>query len=181
MLFRERKQIAICVAAGAIVAAFVLFCYLPLRQRIKAVEQAKTAQRLAISKASMGKAQMPVLREQLLKLQQTVGNYQASIPAQTDLGVFLQQMADLMSKYNLREQEIAPGKEIVAKKLSCIPVDVQCKGKLAQVFEYYKGMQRLDRLVRIEQIKLVNDSDFSGEVSMQAKVVIYYRPKSGQG
>ena len=124
---------------------------------------------------------MPVIKEQLLKLQRTVGNYKANIPAQNDFGVFLQQIADLMSKHNLKEQVIAPRKEIVVKGLSCIPVDMQCKGTLAQVFEFQKQMQRLDRLVRIEHIKLANDSDFTGEVSLQTKVVIYYRPQSKQG
>ena len=181
MLFRERKQIAICVAAGAMIAAVVLFRYLPLRQRMKAVEQTKTAQILAISKASMERAQLPVLKEQLLELQRMVGNYKANIPAQRNLGVFLQQIAELMSKHNLREQAIVPGKEIAMEELSCITVDMQCKGKLAQVFEFYKRMQKLDRLVRIEQVKLVNDSDFSGEVSMQTNVFIYYRPEARQG
>ena len=181
MLFRERKQIVICVAAGAMVAAVVLFRYLPLRQRMKAVEQTKTAQTLAISKASMERAQLPVLKERLLKLQQTVGNYKANIPAKRDLGVFLQQIADLMNEHNLKGQVIVPGKEIAVEELSCIPVDMRCKGKLAQVFEFYKRMQRLDRLLRIEQVKLVNDSDFSGEVSIQTKVVIYYRPQADQG
>lgn len=180
-MFREKKQIAICVAAGAMVIAFVLFRYLPLRQRIKAVGRIKAAQRLAISKASMEKAQMPVLKEQLLKLQQTVGNYQASIPSETDLGVFLQMIADLMTKCNLNEQVIAPHKEITVEGLNCIPVDMQCKGRLAQVFEFYKRMQKLERLIRIEKVKLANDADFSGRVSMQAKVVIYYRPQSVQG
>jgi Tfp pilus assembly protein PilO len=181
MLFQERKQIAICVAAGAIVAAFVLFCYRPLRQRIKAAEKTRAAQTLAITKASMERVQMPVIKEQLLKLQRTVGNYKANIPAQNDFGVFLQQIADLMNKHNLKEQVIAPGKEIAVKGLNCIPVDMQCKGTLAQVFEFQKQMQRLDRLVRIEHIKLANDSDFTGEVSLQTKVVIYYRPQSRQG
>lgn len=181
MLFRERKQIVICTMAGVMAAAFVLFRYLPLRQRLKVVEQAKAAQALAISRASMEREQMPVLREQLLTLQQVVGNYQARIPVGTDLGVFLQQIADLISRHNLREQVIVPHKEIVMKNLNCIPVDMQCKGKLAQVFEFYKRIQKLDRLVRIEQVKLLNDKDFSGEVSMQSKVVIYYRPKSERG
>jgi len=181
MLFRGKKQIAICVAAAALIAAVVLFRYLPLRQRMKAVKQTKTAQTLAISKASMEKVQMPLIKEQLLKLQQTVGNYKVSIPAQRDLGVFLYRIADLMNEHNLREQVIAPGKEMAADKLNCIPVDMQCKGKLHQVFEFYKRMQMLDRLVRIEQIRLVNDSDFSGEVSMQTKVVIYCRPQAEQG
>jgi Tfp pilus assembly protein PilO len=181
MLFQEKKQIAIGIAAGAIVAAFILFRYLPLRQRIKAVEREKTAQTIAINKASVERVQLQLLKEQLLNLQTTVENYQANVPAKNDLGVFLQQIADLMGKHNLREQVIAPGKEVAVKGLNCIPVDMQCKGKLAQVFEFQKQMQKLDRLVRIEHIKLVNDSDFSGEVSMQVQVVIYYRPKSEHG
>lgn len=181
MLFREKKQIAICVAAGAMIAAALLFRYLPLRQRMKTVKKAITEQTLAINKASMEKEQLPVFKEQLLQLQQTVGNYEAIIPKQRDLGGFLQQIADLMNEHNLKEQVIAPGKEIALKELNCIPVDMQCKGKLAQVFEFYKRMQRLDRLVRVEQIKLVNDSNFSGQVSMLTKVVIYSRPQTEQG
>ncbi len=181
MLFREKKQIVICVAAGAMAVAFMIFRYLPLRQRLKAVERIKAAQTLAISRASMEGKQMPVLREQLLSLQKIVGDYRARIPTGTDLGVFLQQIADLISRHNLKEQVIVPHKEIVMKDLSCIPVDMQCKGKLAKVFEFYKQMQKLDRLVRIESVKLLNDKDFSGEVNMQSKVIIYYRPQSEQG
>ncbi|MHC4640767.1 MAG: type 4a pilus biogenesis protein PilO [Planctomycetota bacterium] len=181
MLFRERKQIAICFAAGAMVTAFILFRYLPLSQRVKAVERTEAAQALVINAASMEREQMPVIKEQLLTLQQVVGNYQASIPVGTGLGVFLQQIADLMNRHNLRGQVIVPHKEIAVKELSCIPVDVQCKGKLAQVFEFYKRLQKLDRLVRIERVKLLNDKDFGGEVSMQSKVVIYYRPQSERG
>jgi len=167
--------------AGAVVAVFVLFSYLPLRQRVKTVELTKTAQTLAISKASMERVKLSAIKEQLLKLKRTVENYKVSIPAKRDLGLFLQQIAELMSKHNLKEQVIAPGKKIVVKELSCIPVDMQCKGTLAQVFEFHKQMQRLDRLIRIEQVKLTNDNDFSGEVNMQTKVVIYYKPKSEQG
>ncbi len=181
MLFQERKQITIFIAAGTIVAAFVLIRYLPLRKRIKAVERERAAQTLAINQASMERVQIQLLKEQLLSLQTKVGNYKANIPEQNDFGVFLQQIADLMGKNNLREQVIAPGKEITVKGLNCIPVDMQCKGALAQVFEFQKQMQRLDRLVCIENIQLANDSDFSGEVSMKAQVVIYYRPKSERG
>jgi len=181
MLFIERKQIVICVVAGTMIVAFVLFSYLPLRQKIKTVELTKTAQTLAISKASRERVKLPAIKEQLLKLKRTVASYKVSIPDKRGLGLFLQQIADLMSKHNLREQVIAPGKEIAVKELSCIPVDMQCKGTLAKVFEFHKQMQKLDRLIRIEQVKLANDNDFSGEVSMQTKVVIYYRPQSEQG
>ncbi len=181
MLFQERKQIVICVLAGVVIGGFLLFRYFPLRERIKTVEQTKAAQALAIAKASAESKQLPILEEQLLKLQAEVANYQANVPVQRDLGVFLRKIADLMNEHNLKEQMLAPGKEIQVDELKCIPIDMQCKGKLAQVFEFYKQLQRLDRLVRIERLELVNDNDFSGEVSMQTKAVIYYRAEVGQG
>jgi len=180
MLFRERQQAVICIVAGAILGGFVLFRYLPLQKRIKAVEQRRAEQALVIAKASAESEQLPALEEQLLKLQSTVGNYGRKVPENRNLGGFLHGIADLMNKYNLSEQLIQPDKEIETDELNCIPVNVQCRGKLKRIFEFYKSLQELDRLVRIEQVKLTNDSDFSGEVKVQTKAIIYYRAQVGQ-
>lgn len=180
MLFRERQQTMICVAAAAIVVGFLLFRYLPLQRRIKVVEQARASQRLAITRASAQSAQLPVLKEQLRKLEKTVEDYEANIPGQRDLGVFLQRIADLMNKHNLKDQLVQPGEEIETEELHCIPVSVQCKGGLKQIFGFFKSLQLLDRLVRIGEVRLINDKDFSGEVSVQAETIIYYRPKGEQ-
>ena len=179
ILFRERQQIVIFCLAGVMAGGFVLFRYLPLRKRTKTIEQTQAAQKLAITKASAESEQLPALKEQLLKLQEAIGNYESNIPAHRDLGVFLHRIADLMNEHNLKEQLIQPGKETEAKELNCIPVNMRCKGGLKQIFEFYKSLQGLDRSVRIEQVKLVNDSDFSGEVSMETKAVIYYGAEAG--
>jgi len=181
MLFRKRQQIMICVVAGAIVCVFILFWYMPLSKRMKAIKQTKAAQTLTIAKGTADSKQLPLLEEQLLKLQAELGNYEVSIPEQRDLGVFLHSIADLMNEHNLGDQEIEPGEEIEADKYYCIPVSMQCKGKLAQLFKFFRRLQAIDRLVRIEQVKLCNDSDYNGDVRMETKAVIYYRARVGQG
>ena len=181
MLFRERQQIIICVAAGTIVIGFVLFRYLPLQKRIEAVEQSRAARRLVISKSSSESAQLPALREHLLKLERMVGNYETNVPGRRDLGMFLHRIADLMSKHNLTDQLVQPGKEIETKGVHCIPISMQCRGRLKQIFGFFGSLQVLDRSLRIEQVKLENDSDFSGEVGMQAETIVYYRSEAGQG
>jgi Tfp pilus assembly protein PilO len=181
MLFREKQQVMICIIAGVIVCAFVLFWYLPLRQRMKAVEQVKVTQTLASAKGDADSKRLPVLKEQVLQLRSKLGNYEAKIPEQGALGTFVRQMADLMNEHNLREQVITPGAELEADRFNCTPVRMQCKGKLGQVFKFYQRLQSLDRLVRIEQVKLSNDSGYSGEVSMETRAVIYYRARVGQG
>jgi len=177
LFFRKKQQVAICVVAVMLVADFLWFGCLPLHKATKAINQTKAALALAIVKGTAGSRQMPALSEQLQKLQAAVSNYEVNVPSQRALGVFLQQLANLMTEHGLTEQVVAPGMEIKADGLNCIPIDMQCKGRLTQVFEFYKRLQRLDRLVRIEQAKFTNDNSFDGQVNMQTKVVIYYRPE----
>ena len=178
MFSRNKQQLAICVVAAMLIADFLWFGCLPLWKTRRAIKQTETALKGVIAKGAVSSRQLPVLKEQLQKLQEMVSNYELNVPAQRDLGGFLQQIANLMTEHNLSEQMVAPDKEIEAEGLSCIPIRMKCKGRLAQLFQFYKRLQRLDRLVRVEHVKLVNDSDFSGEVSMETKAVIYYRPEA---
>ena len=88
---------------------------------------------------------------------------------------------ELMNKYGLKKQVVNPNVEIQTNDLNCIPVTIQCDGQLSQIFEFFKSLQRLDRIVRIEQITLVNDKNFNGQISMQTKAFIYYKTPAGQG
>jgi Tfp pilus assembly protein PilO len=179
MFFKERQQITICVVAGVVVCVFMLFWYLPLHKKMKAIRQAKAAQSLAIAKGAADSRQIPLMKEQLLELQARLADYEANVPEQNTFGGFLGRIADLMNQNNLKEQEITPGEEIKADRFNCIPVTMCCKGKLEQIFKLYRQLQTLDRLVRVELVKLTNDSNFSGLVSMETKAFIYYRAKAG--
>ncbi len=180
-MFRERQQIVIGIVAAVTIVGFVLFLYMPLRKKIKLLKQDRAVQQALIDKASYQKKQLPELKQRLLELQKTAEDYQTSIPAQRDLGTFLQRIADLMSDTKLSEQLIEHGTETQAGVLNSIPVNMRCKGNLMQLFEFYRALQQLERLVRIEQVELVNKADFSGEVSMQTKALIYYEPADKQG
>lgn len=181
MLFRERQQILIFVTAGVMVAGFVLFRYMPLRKRMKTVEKTRAAQALVITKGMAKNEQLPGLREEFEKLQIEVSDYERQIPADRELGTFLHKIADLMNGHNLKGQFIEPGEEVEGEELNYIPVNMKCNGRLKQIFEFYKSLQSLERLVRIEEVKLLNEKNFSGEVSMQTRAVVYYRPQGIEG
>jgi len=181
MLFRGREQIVICVVAGLFAADFVLFGCLPLQKRLKNIAKARAAQRLVIAKASTQARQLPVLKKQLDELKRAVGDYKAKVPDQRGLGVFLHRIANLMKEHNIREQVVRPGEELEAEGLRYIPVSVQGRGKLKEIFQFFSSLQALDRLVRIKQVSLENDEHFNGEVSMRTEMFICYRAETGQG
>jgi Tfp pilus assembly protein PilO len=174
-MFRERQQIIIFIVAAVSITSIVLFSFLPLRKEMKALERDRILQGSVISRASYQRQQLPQLEQRLLELQKTVENYDNRIPAQRDLGEFLQSIADLMSQQSLSHQFVEHGAEVKVGDLNCIPVSMRCKGNLKQLFEFYRQLRNIDRLVRLSQVELVNDADFKGQVSMQTKAIIYYR------
>lgn len=179
MLFKKRQQLAICVMAGAVVSVFMLFWYLPLHKKMKVVKQAKAAQSLAIAKGTSDSKQLPIIKEQLQQFQARLENFEANIPEHNAFGEFMGKITDLMKENNLQEQQITPGQEIHSGQFNCIPVTMHCKGKLTQIFKLYRQLQTLDRLIRIEQVKLFNDTDYDGLISMETRAVIFYRAKVG--
>src|SRR4030042_4836602 len=181
ILFREKQQIIICLIAVMSIGGFVLLRFLPLHQAIKTVKQINTAQRLIIAKGISESEQLPLFTDQLLKFKVELRNYENNIPQQIKLGSFVHQIADLMNQHQLKEQEIAPRVETGADGLNCIPVSIQCKGELKQIFEFYQQLQELDRLIRIQQVRLVNDPDFKGEGRMETDVVIFLRTEVAPG
>ncbi len=181
VFFKERKHTIICIAAGLLIGGFFLLRYVSLQRQISFAKQEIAKQDAVIAKASVQRGQLDVLKEQLLKFQNDAEDFDRRMPSQRDLGVFLQEITALMNEQGLKEQLIEPGEEVVAEKFNCIPVAIHCRGRLEQLFAFYKSLPTLDRLVRIEEARLVNDKDFSGQVNMETKAVIYYRADNSQG
>jgi type IV pilus assembly protein PilO len=180
-LFREKQQITIFIVAAVVLAGFVLFRYMPLNKKMKTVQQERAMQNLTIAKGMSDCNQLPLFQEQLLKLINTCGDYNTIIPGQRNLGIFTGQIAELMQQQNLKGQEIVPREEIQTDGLSCIPVSMKCNGDLKQIFSFFNQLQKLDRLIRIEKVKLINDGNLTGQVAVETDVVIYYRPESSNG
>jgi Tfp pilus assembly protein PilO len=176
----DRQQIGIVVAVVTLTAIFAILQYRPLRSQAHAMQQVKAAQLSACEKTEAEIKNLPALRGQLKATLVKIGNYDAKIPRQRNLGAFLQEIADAMNKYNLDEQMVQPDNEIELDGIACIPVRIQCRGSLEQVFGFFRSLQTMERLIRIEQTQLKGDSTFSGMVTVVARGDIYYRTSGSQ-
>ena len=168
----EKRQITIWVIV-AIIVATILFEYLPLRRKLSGVKRTLAEQKLAIMKSHIDRQQQPEVQILLDGLKGQVEKFDSQIPGDRNLGLFLQEITTLMNYHGLREQYIQPDVEIETTNLNCIPIDMQCKGTLQQLFGFYKDLQSSDRLVRIESVSF-RDRDYTGMLSMKAKAIVYY-------
>jgi Tfp pilus assembly protein PilO len=175
MKFVEKQQLIILALAVSIIVGFVVFLYHPLAKQTKAIQQADAAQSATTAKVEAHNRQLPILREQAQALQRELHNYDKRIPQSRQFAVLWQQIADIMNQHSLKDQLVQPGTEIQGTELNCIPISIHCSGRLNQIFEFLKSLEKFERVIRIDQLQLKNDRDFTGWLKMSAEASVYYR------
>jgi len=171
----RREQTWVCVVAALFLCDFIVCGYLPSQQRLSSVRQAQAQQQQTINMAAAQGVELARLKTKLRDTERLVERFDASVPPDRALGDFLKRVADVMVTCNLTDPEVLPGKEFSAGDLGCIPVHLTCHGTLSQVFGFFNRLQTLDRLVRIETMMLQNDAEFTGQLKLEADVVIFHQ------
>lgn len=178
MRFIDKQQLMIFAVAIVVVVGFVFVRYLPLTSEAKTLEEGRV-KLLAENKNLAEKIkQLPDMYSRIEKVKLQVGDFEAKVPYGMAHGLFLEQIADIMDSHGLAEQLVQPDRDIRTDSLHRIPVNIQCKGDLEQIFEFFKSLEKLDRVVQIKHIQLANDAKYAGSLTMRAKIDIYYKSEA---
>ena len=177
---RRKQQMWVYLIGALFVLDFIFYGYLPSQRRLRSLKHATAKQVHLIRTATAQSKELPGLKLRLKNVEEIAGNYEVYLPAERALGVFLQEIARIMDKHNLVDQVVVPQSEIGCGPVKCIPVHMNCKGNLKEIYGFFDDFQAMDRLVRIEKTVLKNDSEYTGQVSMHTEAVIFYRPSKQQ-
>jgi Tfp pilus assembly protein PilO len=148
---------------------------MPSQKRLQSLRQARAQQQRTIQTAAAQAAQLPALRLRLRDVEATAERYDRCVPAEGMLGVFLQQIAGIMTEHHLADQVVIPGNERQTDSVNNIPIHMTGTGRLPDVFDFFTDLQALDRLVRIEKVVLKNDGALRGRANMEVEAVIFYQ------
>ena len=165
------------MSIGVVVLAifFVVFQYLPLNKKARELNAASTNLIVDNTAANERIARLPELYEQIENLKQEVGNFDVKIPTGRSHGPFLQKLAQVMQQNGLTELVIQPGIEIETAQVSAIPVNIRCSGKMFQIFNFFKAVEGFERIIRIEEVSLVNSNSLDGNLAVNINAEIFYR------
>lgn len=176
-----KTQVALIIISAGLIILFFTMVYLPMNAQINVFRSKCRNTGMYIQKVNAQTDRIQELDKKLKELNERMTIYERLVPESRNLGQFLQDMAALMDNYELKDQYIKPGTETNVLKLKCIPVDMKCKGKLKQLFDFYKSLESMDRLIRIESVRFVNDKNFNGEITMETKAAVFYRGPESKG
>ncbi|MBN1510212.1 MAG: type 4a pilus biogenesis protein PilO [Sedimentisphaerales bacterium] len=177
----RKQQMWLYGVAVLFCADFVFYGYLPSHKRLQSLREAKVQQSRLIETAAAQSKELPALRTRLESIERIVEHYDRYVPAEESSGLFLQEIARLMTDHHLADHVVVPGSNVQSEDIQCIPVHIDCQGSLKDIFSFFRDLQTMDRLVRILKVALQNDGDFAGHVRMEMNAVIFYRPQADPG
>jgi len=176
----RRQQVWVYVITFLFLADFVFYGYMPSHRRLQALHTSRSQQASMIQAGATQSKELPALKLRLKNVQKVVEHYDAYLPQEASLGVFLQEIARIMTEHRLMDQVVVPGQEVESNGVGCVPVHINCKGSLKDLFSFFRDFQAMERLVRIESVSLKNDNEYTGQVSLETNAVVFYQLQTPQ-
>lgn len=172
----DKQQSIILILAVVVTGGFGVFRYVPLARQKYAISQKMKQQKVALDEICLQGAITPELWQQKSRLEKQLVPFTQKVPRGRNLATLWRQVADVMNECKLTDQLVQPGVELKSDQLCSIPLTIECKGSLEQIFTFFQSLENIDRLIRIEQVSLENGTDFDSIVKLNAKASVYYQP-----
>ena len=173
----DKQQIAILVSGVIVLVAFGLFRYMPIVRDKLAIKEQMAQQSLSMEQIQEYSQRLPELHQQKKELEQAWQLRSGKIPEGKQFAQLWQQIAEVMNECQLRDQLVQPAAEKKSDDICCVPLKIECKGTLQQMFTFFQLLENFDRLICFEEVQLENDADFSAILKLSAKANVYYQPK----
>jgi Tfp pilus assembly protein PilO len=177
----EKQQTVLLAIVLLLMAGIGVFRYLPLLRQRQALDATMEQNSQTLEQIHTQGARLGDLSRQLEQMQSQANSFDVKIPAGRSFADLWRQIADLMNQYRLTDQLVQPGKPTESDRLGAIPLTLACTGSMQDMYAFFRAIEQWDRLIRFEQIDLVNDSDFGGSVKLNARAQLYYQPEDKKG
>ena len=171
----DKQQFIILGLSAVMLCGFGVFQYIPMVRQKHAILEGMAQQDQLSEKICSQSALLPELKQREKQLQEKLIPFTKKVPQTRQFSQLWQQIADVMNECKLTDQLVQPGKELKSDQLCSIPLTLECRGSLKQLFAFFQAMEDMDRLIRFEEVKFENDSDFNALVKLNAKANVYYQ------
>jgi Tfp pilus assembly protein PilO len=179
MIFERKRILFLSVAALASVI-FAVFGYIPIAWQKHVIHQTLRRQSLTMEQIRTSTGQAAVLEQKITELEPLSQRFDRCIPEDHHFASFWQQIAELMTRHELQNQQVQPGVETRQNQVSIVSIDIRCNGTLPRIFEFVRSLEKMDRLVRIRWMELENDKDLTGQLTFSARAEVFYRTPESQ-
>lgn len=171
----DKQQTVLLAAALLLAAGFGAFRYMPLLRQRQAMDVLMEQNNQTLEQIHIQTTRLPELIEELEEKRIQAAAFDTQIPADKSFAQLWGRFAELMNQCRLTDQLVQPGSPRESDQIGSIPLTIACSGSMQDLYAFFTAIEQWDRLIRLEEVELINDSGFNGRVKLNAKAELYYQ------
>ena len=139
---------------AAMVAGAVLFVYRGQGGKLDDLKARITAGKASLKMQGQTVAIVPELVKQVGAMRARYKNFDQRLPVRQELGGFLKELSGYLGDEKFSDQLIEPGSPTREELFHTLPIIMQFKGSYLTSVEFFKRIDEMKRLTRIQKLKI---------------------------
>jgi len=171
-----RVKTRVALGAMAVALIFTLGALRPDVARSARMQRDAAALRDTVDERSARLMTTVDARRQLAELDTQLSGYPEAIPTDQRIGAFLEQLDLIARDAGLSDKSVKPANPIALAAASCLPIDVQVRGRFDAMHEFLRRVEALPRIARVQRIELAGIEGSADEVAASLTMHVFFRP-----
>ena len=176
----DRNQLLTAGLAAAMLGCFIVLVYLPHSRAAHAAVQELQERQAELAEKMTQVRQLPELVERVARMEPEYAADLARVPTEPRGAEFLRQVADALMAENTAKREVVQQGERAAQGFTEMPVEIRFEAPFAAAYRVLARLEAIERLSRVDSLKLSSLPDGQGLVRVEMKIVVFHSSPSGQ-
>jgi type IV pilus assembly protein PilO len=114
------------------------------------------------------------------KLQQAIQVFEKKLPAEQEVDSILSNVTTLVERHKLHSKSFKPNpKAVVGPNFRERQIELTLSGNFFGFYAFLRDLERLERIIKITDMKLTRIDDQDGQMQAVMKLSIFFDPASG--
>ena len=175
----QRDQLLTGLLAVAVTTAFAFAVYVPHRRQIQRFQTEAAALQEEVKRRTGKLQQLQQIQESCRLAEPEAYDFENRIPPTARLGRFLEQIAVVAQRHEVRDPEVEPLHPVGCDAGEVLPVRMQFVSGFASTFGFLQAIESLPRVATVSELHLWVTQRGPDMLNADLTVRIYYQKSPG--
>jgi Tfp pilus assembly protein PilO len=170
---RGSRPLVSLIGFGALIFGFAAFSLLPFWRKVSGLNTEIATLQQRIAETDNQVRSLKNLQSQSQLIQREVRNYDRLVPANQDLGGFLEQLSRELDNAGMKDSKLQVLPSTTLGKCQQLPIEVRGTGTFAQFHQFLLRIEDLPRMSSVSKMTVEADAAMTGKVTVDVTLSIY--------
>jgi len=158
---------------GALVAASIVFAYLPQSRKLSEIHEAITSQKLALEANAKEAKVVPDMIRQIHEMKKRYKGFDRRMPKRKELAGFLLEISRILDTEQLSNTQTRPGNPTREELYHTLPIIMKFEGSYTSLASLLERIDKMERLTRVQRLSISKEPKNEG-LEIEVEMNIYF-------